>query len=85
VSGPVDVLVVLRRMQHTCDLDRRENMIVRFAKIDAEIADEELEAIAAVAELIEAANAIAAHQDAATSSEWDRMNAALALVQGGAP
>lgn len=86
MTAPVDVRRVLRRMQHTCDLDRRDNQIDGLANLDAELAGEESEAIAAVAELIEAA--AAEHARAARplcgagADSYDRLAAALARLGG---
>ena len=76
VSAPVDVLADLRS-------------VVRIAKAasvgvtgNAPRIERAEKAIAAVAELIEAARIVATHQDASISAEWDRLDAALANCGG---
>lgn len=76
------VLDVLRRMQHTCDLDRRDNQIDGLANLDAELAGEESEAIAAIAELIAS---LKDNDTGCSCAGCERTRAALAKVEGAKP
>lgn len=72
----VDVLTVIDDL---IDFEERHAEYERRANHEAR------EARAAVAELIEAASVIAVHQGDATRSEWERLDEALAGVQGQTP
>lgn len=76
-----DVLAVVRRMAHTCALDRREHQMGRFVDLDRHLEEEERLAIIGISAALDALEKLATHVRPTCTELYDEAVAALARVR----